>query len=577
MNVVSKRATIAVIAATVALLAAACVQPGGGQPPPPKLVEAGGVHSCEVDATSQVACWGKNAKGQLGVGTFVDSPTPLYVPGMSSVTAVTASYEHSCAIKTGEVWCWGSNVQGQLGDGSTIDRPSPVQVGALAGITAISSGIAHSCALNNSQEVWCWGDNAQGQLGNGTTADSLTPVQVTGLTDAVTISVKGLHSCALSVTGTTNCWGDNSTGQLGIGSNVDSSVPVSPAGIPTATALEVGTLHTCATAAGVTSCWGNNAYGQLGNGSLTGSQLPVEVPGLPSNTTGLAMGAFHSCAVVNGGTAECWGYNLKGGLGDGTLVNSSTPVSVVGLAGITHMSAGLSHTCAVVSGTQVVCWGDNGVGQLGNSGAGSESTTPVPVDDAVAPPPVLPPNNVTTVSNYDLDCEATLNGTPVQSHVVAAEASVSHPSDILPGQTFHTIVTSADVDIPTTYPPGVTLENMSSFSVRVSIPNNTTLLSVSNTPGVNIGVGTPTVTDNGTYVQLDVPGPFAPGTTATLPSIDMELQTTGASGETIEFIAPGTSYGDWDYAFNVALAGIGTVANTCFVDPSPVLGSTPIT
>jgi hypothetical protein len=74
-------------------------------------------------------------------------------------------------------------------------------------------------------------------------------------------------------------------------------------------------------------------------------------------------------------------------------------------------------------------------------------------------------------------------------------------------------------------------------------------------------------------VELDVPGPLAPGTTAMLPSIDLQLQATGPSGATIDFTAPGTSYVDWDYSFHVNVVGVGTVSDRCFIDPSPVLGS----
>ena len=559
--------------AALALVAVGCTTTGGGtSAPPKKLVEAGGTHSCAIDQNRQVACWGQNARGQLGIGSFVDSPAPRYVPGMSNATAVTASLAHSCAIRLGNVYCWGGNTDGQIGDGTLVDRPSPVQVAGLSNIVQIGTGVGHSCALDTSGVVRCWGDNTQGQLGNGTTVDSPTPVTVIGIASVASISVRGLHSCAITTTNAARCWGDNSQGQLGIGNTTDSAVPIAPLGIPTVSNLEAGTLHTCARLGANTSCWGNNAYGQLGNGTTTGSLVPVAVSGL-TGVTSLALGAFHTCAVVAGGAVKCWGYNAKGGLGDGTIVNSTTPVSVVGLTGVTQISAGLTHSCGVVTGTDVWCWGDNAVGQLGNSTAGAQSNFPVPVDPATAPPPVVPPNNINTVSNYDLDCQASLGGNPVQTHVVAAEASVSHPASVDPGESFRVIVSSADVDVPLTYPPGVTLQNMSNFAIRVSIPANVTVTSASYLPGVNTGAGNPSVTNHGTYVELTVPGPLTPGTTATLPSIDLHLQATGPSGTPIDFTAPGTSYSDWDYSFLINVVGVGIITDRCFVAPSPILGS----
>jgi alpha-tubulin suppressor-like RCC1 family protein len=564
--------------AAVALMAAGCATSSTPvpAPPPPQLVEAGGAHSCAIDANQLVYCWGQNAHGQLGIGSFVDSPTPYFVPGMSNATEVTASFQHSCAIKAGAVYCWGSNSDGQLGDGTTIDRPSPVQVAGLSNITQIATGVAHSCALGATGAVWCWGDNSQSQLGNGSTADSPTPVQVTGIDPVATIAARGFHTCALTTAGAPRCWGDNSNGQLGNGSTVDASTPVAPTGISTASTIAVGTFHTCATVGTTTSCWGNNAWGQLGDGTTTGSTLPVTVAGL-SGATSLALGAFHSCAVVAGGAVRCWGYNAKGQLGDGTVVSSSHPVSVVSLVSVTHLSAGLTHTCAVITGNLVVCWGDNGAGQLGNTAAGSQANTPVLVEQPTAPPPVVPPGNVNTVTDYSLNCQATLGGNPVQTNTIAAETTVSHPPSIHAGQTFHAVVSSADVVVPLTYPPGVTLDSMANFAIRVSIPPHSALVSATATPGVNVGVGTPSVTNHGTYVELDVPGLLTAGTTATLPSIDLELQATGTSGQTIDFGVPGTSYTDWGYSFEVNVVGLGTVVQSCYVNPSPNLGTVSIT
>ena len=147
---------------------------------------------------------------------------------------------------------------------------------------------------------------------------------------------------------------------------------------PTATAITAGAYHSCALITGGTAqCWGDNEYGQLGDGTNTNSSVPVTVSGL-AGVTAITAGGAHSCALMTGGTARCWGGNVYGQLGNGTNTNSSVPVTVSGLAGVTAISAGLFHSCALMTGGTVRCWGYNVYGQLGN-GTTTDSSVPVTV------------------------------------------------------------------------------------------------------------------------------------------------------------------------------------------------------
>jgi len=49
----------------------------------------------------------------------------------------------------------------------------------------------------------------------------------------------------------------------------------------------------------------------------------------------IAAGAHHTCALSRAGAAQCWGESTYGELGNGTSLNSSTPVAVSGLTAYT--------------------------------------------------------------------------------------------------------------------------------------------------------------------------------------------------------------------------------------------------
>jgi hypothetical protein len=50
-----------------------------------------------------------------------------------------------------------------------------------------------------------------------------------------------------------------------------------------------------------------------------------------NSATAIAVGGYHTCALMSGGTIECWGSNSSGRLGNGTRTSSSRPVQVSGI------------------------------------------------------------------------------------------------------------------------------------------------------------------------------------------------------------------------------------------------------
>jgi alpha-tubulin suppressor-like RCC1 family protein len=90
---------------------------------------------------------------------------------------------HTCLLDdSGLVSCWGSNFYGQLGDSSgTGNRSIASSVPGLSGILAVAAAGSHTCVVAGDGSVLCWGINGSSQLGTGDeAASSAVPTRVQG-------------------------------------------------------------------------------------------------------------------------------------------------------------------------------------------------------------------------------------------------------------------------------------------------------------------------------------------------------------------------------------------------------------
>jgi alpha-tubulin suppressor-like RCC1 family protein len=405
-------------------------------------ISTGDNQTCAISTVGDSWCWGSNSDGQLGIGEISDSSIPVATYLLSNwqkVIAVESGGSHSCTLTTqGNLVCWGLNDMGQVGD-TGADTSSVPHYLEDTTFTKIATGIRNTCGVRNGGSIVCWGDNESGQSGNNSTLSSSIPVtaQLPAGATAREVATGDSHTCALLDNDDVMCWGSNSKGKLGDGTTTQRLVPTKVLQLRTAPGQSVnstsdishnaatintsfstvdvsahrvleygtdeflsgetnsidlghfgsvqqiasGSQHSCVViAGGFAKCWGDNSDGALGTGDQTSRELPVDVKDLSDHARIVAVGRSHSCVAISSGAVKCWGDNSSGQLGDGSFLSKSTPVTV-GISDVVDLVLGDGFTCALTVGGTVSCWGTNNEGQLGRTGASTPTPTTVEVDN----------------------------------------------------------------------------------------------------------------------------------------------------------------------------------------------------
>ncbi|MEN9579939.1 MAG: hypothetical protein RJA70_2948 [Pseudomonadota bacterium] len=340
---------------------------------------AGGAHTCALLDDGALKCWGDNQYGQLGLGDTEsrgDNPGEMgdELPAVDLGTgrtaiALTAGENHTCALfDNGAAKFWGKNGRGQLGIGDRVwrgdeagemgDNLPAVDLGTGRTVAGLNAEDDHTCALLDNGALKCWGSNRYGVLGLGNgrmgddlfgnrgdnpgeMGDDLPAVDLGAGRTAIALSAGGGHACALLYDGALKCWGSNDDGQLGIGDSSDrgdnsgemgDDLPTADLGTGrTAVAVTADGDQTCARLDnGAAKCWGNSSVLQFGPGGTAlrgdeagemGDNLPALDLGTGRTAVALAAGVYHTCALLDDGALKCWGYNISGVLGLGDIDN----------------------------------------------------------------------------------------------------------------------------------------------------------------------------------------------------------------------------------------------------------------
>lgn len=268
---------------------------------------AGKYHTCGLDTTGRIRCWGGDDYGQVG-------NRPLDARWKD----LDCGYEFSCAVaEDGELTCWGRDEPGknQVSTAPIDQQWDSVHVGHY-----------HACAIDNEGDTTCWGADESGQVSDKP-----------GGVPFLTMGLGRAHTCAITRgLKIIECWGNDGSDQV-------SRAP-DPIYFDGFIQITSGANHGCAIRddLGLT-CWGLNNLGQTEAPSDAGPYSYIE-----------AMYDW-SCGVLEAERLSCWGINNQFQLKEAPLN---------GLESVFGVATGVDHGCAIRNNDgHVICWGKNDKGQ----------------------------------------------------------------------------------------------------------------------------------------------------------------------------------------------------------------------
>lgn len=403
-------------------------------------IDSGFHHSCALLDNFKVKCWGYNAHGQLGLGHVTSLGNAANQMGDNlayvdlgtgrTATKIFAGGYGSCAyLDNGTTKCWGYNGETSVGTGATPlqnigdgagemgDALLAVDWGSsVTNVLQIMPSQYSTCALldeGSSNSIKCLGRNESGSIGleniaigdePGDLGSQISAVDF-GTTDTIASIVAGAdYTCAHFSDGKARCWGYNYANVLGtnggpifrgishhlMGTNLTPVIINPGLTIKKMAGNRITYGFACAILSNdALKCWGYNGYGMLGNDSVGNIYDIVASPainvGAGRYAIDMALGGYHTCAVLDNKTVKCWGHNGQGQLGRenvnqlGDTAGEMAALTSINLGtGVLaeKIYAGERHNCVITSLGKVKCWGQNtegqaGVGHVNNIGDGA--------------------------------------------------------------------------------------------------------------------------------------------------------------------------------------------------------------
>lgn len=369
------------------------------------FVGLGPTHSCAINVTGKLKCWGANNDGVLGplLNYQINVKTPTIIDQQNNYKMVALGSNHTCGITTSskpKLKCWGNTNDGKtemppswklaegdslkqvsLGDGysclttengfgrcwgnnlkSAIKPQSktteqiqyasakPLQIKDTDKYSEIAAGPDFTCGITINQKLKCWGNIQHFGFQRNTNPDLFSsrifsPNLVESEQSFQSLAVSSSTICAARVNGSFKCWGESP-----ILKNDDE--------IPRKFALADG-LGCLLTKSNRLKCWGRTKYlhqTKDSDGIRYGPTPTIVDPEVPY--IDISVDDDHLCGVTEKNGLKCWGLTSKLPNGNPFAVNSNTIAAPLAIDQNTkYESVYLNYTkCALQHDGKLKCW-----------------------------------------------------------------------------------------------------------------------------------------------------------------------------------------------------------------------------
>ena len=338
-------------------------------------------HTVCLSDDGVVYTFGRNDKGQLGLGHITDVNVPSPIQQIPKIKQISCGASFTvCVDYQGSMWSFGQNNDGQLGTGTSYSEPRPVKIQNIPLVESVSCGACHVLIISAiDKTLWSVGRNSHGQLCTGNNINEVIP-RPTGFSNIVKIAAGGNHSLFQNNLGKIYGCGNNKYGQLGKGAFNETQIHATLVALQPPDIIQFccGSMHTLfLDAKGRVYSVGYNYYGMLGLGHTRHQGDLKQIGNIPAIK--YISTIYHSSYLIDvEGNVWSFGYNYYGQLGLGDNKNRLVPTKIPSLKDVRQISNGFcgQHFLAQNSENKIFVVGNNSEGQIAVENL-SAITTPV--------------------------------------------------------------------------------------------------------------------------------------------------------------------------------------------------------